>query len=164
MRYWIMIAQPGSPSLDQLEHAGSTPWTGVRDPAARDLMTQRMALSDRILYLQPGPTEPAITGLMRVSAPGRPDPSQFDASHPAHDPAATRERPRWYCVPVELLARAPAPLRLEAMRAEPGLAGLPLLSGGPLPVIAPLEPGHFRLLVKLAGMRQRKQGPGAGSG
>lgn len=162
MNYWLLIAQPGSPSLDQLELVGSTPWTGVRDPAARDLMTQRMAQSDRLLYFDPAAPEPAITGLLRVSAPGRPDPSQFDAAHPAYDPASTRERPRWYCVPMELLARAPTPLTLAAMRAEPGLQDLPLLPllslGGdaPPPAISALQPGHFRLLVKLSGMRQRK--------
>lgn len=156
MNYWLLTAQPGTPSLDEIERTGGTPWTGVRDPAARDLMTQRMAQSDRLLYFQPDAIAPAIIGLLRVGAPGRPDPSQFDPRHAAYDPASTRERPRWYCVPVQLLARAPAALTLEAMRAEPGLAGLPMLADGPLPVIAALEPGHFRLLVKLAGMRQRK--------
>lgn len=163
MNYFLMRAPAGAHTLAELEAGGPVLWTGVRVSAERDLMTRRMAISDRVLHVQALPEAAGgavVDGLMRVAASARPDPTQFDQADAGFDGAATRERPLWYCVPVELLARAPSPLTLEQLRAEPTLAGLELLAPGPTPSIQRVEPGHFRILLRLTGMRQRPPRPG----
>lgn len=157
-----MKSDPADYSIDDLVRDGKTLWTGVREAQARDYMTKKMRVGDRALLWHTGDDGGCVAGLMRVSTPARFDTTQFDPDKPGYDAAATREKPIWYCVHVELLAVAEPRVPRAELRAVPSLAALEVLSEESRLDVQPLQPGDFRLIVKMAGMRQRKNGAAGG--
>jgi predicted RNA-binding protein with PUA-like domain len=95
--------------------------------------------------------EPGIVGVMKVVKPGYPDATALDPKHPAHDPAATRDAPRWYQVDVRLEQRFSRVIALDELRAhEAGaLRGLRVLQRGNRLSITPIEPAHWRFILSL---------------
>jgi predicted RNA-binding protein with PUA-like domain len=47
-----------------------------------------------------------------------PDPTQFDRKSEYHDPASTREAPRWVCVDVQFVRRIEPVITLAELRAQ----------------------------------------------
>ncbi|KAI8982773.1 PUA-like domain-containing protein, partial [Trametes punicea] len=130
---WLMKAEPDSRivkgkdvkfSVDDFESAKTTPWEGVRNAEARNLMKE-MKVGDKVLFYHsncknPGmfarnPTECALT-LVQVSKEAYPDYTAWDASHPYYDPKTDKENPKWYMVDVTFVRRAPHFVPLSLLR------------------------------------------------
>jgi predicted RNA-binding protein with PUA-like domain len=148
-RYWLMKSEPQEVSVDDaLAAPGATvPWTGVRNYQARNFMRDAMRIGDGVLFYHSSCAEPGIVGLARVASLPYPDPTQFDRHSPYHDPKADPQEPRWLLVDVQVLEKT-RNLTLPEMRAMPELADLVLLRKGNRLSITPVEPGHWRTIVK----------------
>ena len=74
MKYFLAKTEPGTYSLDQLEHDGKTQWDGVTNPQAVRAI-QEMRTGDKVFIYHSG-GQSAIVGLARVASDPRSDPKK----------------------------------------------------------------------------------------
>jgi predicted RNA-binding protein with PUA-like domain len=151
-QYWLMKSEPDEVSIDDaLAAPGSVvPWTGVRNYQARNFMRDAMRIGDGVLFYHSGCAEPGIAGIAEVASTAYPDPTQFDASSPYHDPKSTHEQPRWVLVDVRALRKTRL-LSLFEMKADAALADMLVLRRGNRLSITPVEPAHWQRILQLLG-------------
>lgn len=151
MNYWLMKSEPAECSVDDAlaAPAATVPWVGVRNYQARNFMRDGMRVDDGVLFYHSSCAEPGVVGIARVASTAYPDPTQFDPESPYHDPASTPEAPRWLLVDVQVL-RKTRTIGLPELRATPGLETLLVLRKGNRLSITPVEPRHWKLILKLA--------------
>jgi predicted RNA-binding protein with PUA-like domain len=147
MKYWLMKTEPDAFSIDQLKKVGTEPWTGVRNYQARNFMRQ-MQPGDLVFFYHSSTAVPGIAGLAKVASPPYPDPTQFDRKSPYFDPASKKEEPRWLLVDVQVL-RKTRNLTLPELRGDPELQDLVILRKGNRLSITPVEPRHWKRVLKL---------------
>lgn len=157
-RHWLMKSEPETFSIDDLQRVGVEPWTGVRNYQARNLMRDELRVGDAVLFYHSNAEPSGVAGLARVTRTGVVDETQFDPASPYHDPAARRDAPRWVCVEVGFVERFAQVVPLAVLKAEPALAGMPLLQRGSRLSVQPVSPAHFARVVAMA----RRAGPDAG--
>jgi predicted RNA-binding protein with PUA-like domain len=150
MNYWLMKSEPAECSVDDVLAAPkqTVPWVGVRNYQARNYMRDGMRVDDGVLFYHSSCAEPGIVGIARVASACYPDPTQFDKRSNYYDPASKRAEPRWLLVDVQVL-RKTRTLGLPELRATPGLEDLIVLRKGNRLSITPVEPRHWRLILKL---------------
>lgn len=151
MNTWLMKSEPDEASIDDLQRAGSLPWTGVRNYQARNFMRDGMRIGDRVLFYHSSCAEPGIAGLAEVSSAAYPDPTQFDPSSPYFDAKSQPEAPRWLLVDVRFVAKTPL-LALKRLRELPQLASLQLLQRGSRLSITPVTETEWQALAPLLGV------------
>jgi len=91
--------------VDDFESVKTTPWEGVRNAEARNLMRE-MKVGDRVLFYHSNCKNPGIAGFAEVSKEAYPDYTAWDASHPYYDTKSDKENPKWYMVDVTFVSRA----------------------------------------------------------
>jgi predicted RNA-binding protein with PUA-like domain len=155
MNYWLMKSEPDEVSVDDALAApkATVPWTGVRNYQARNFMRDGMRVGDGVLFYHSSCPQPGIAGIAQVASTTRPDPTQFDAKSPYYDPTAKREAPRWLLVDVQVVAKT-RNLTLPELRADPALEDLAVLRKGNRLSITPVEPRHWRHILKTLGVRE----------
>jgi predicted RNA-binding protein with PUA-like domain len=148
--YWLMKSEPDEVSVDDALAApkATVAWTGVRNYQARNFMRDAMHVDDGVLFYHSSCAEPGIVGIARVASTAYPDPTQFDKKSPYYDAASKREEPRWQLVDVQVL-RKTRTLGLPELRSTPGLEDLVVLRKGNRLSITPIEPQHWRIILKL---------------
>lgn len=156
-RFWLLKSEPEVFSFDDLWRAKrrTTAWGGVRNYQARNLLRDELALGELAFFYHSSADPSGVSGVVRVVRAGYPDPTQFDARDPAHDPDSPRDAPRWFAVDVHAVAKLPRFLPLEALRAEPRLAGMVLLRRGSRLSVQPVSPAEWRVVLALAGLSER---------
>ena len=132
-QYWLMKSEPETYSIDDLERDGSTAWEGVRNFKARNNL-KTMAVGDEVLFYHSNAKPPCVAGIARVSRAAYPDPFQFDRKSDYYDPKSDPEKPKWYLVDVEFVAKAKTPVSLQEIRDDPALADMELVRYGRLSV------------------------------
>src|SRR5580693_8268771 len=100
MKHWLMKTEPEVFSIDDLAKRKTSLWDGVRNYQARNFMMNDMRVGDTVLFYHSSCKVPAVVGLARVVSLAEPDVTQFDRKSPYYDAAASREKPRWFCVKV----------------------------------------------------------------
>jgi predicted RNA-binding protein with PUA-like domain len=150
MNYWLMKSEPAEVSVDDALAApnATVPWTGVRNYQARNFMRDQMRVDDGVLFYHSSCAEPGIVGIARVASTPYPDPTQFDKNSNYYDPASKQEEPRWQLVDVQVL-RKTRTLGLPELRSTSGLEDLVVLRKGNRLSITPVEPKHWRQIVKM---------------
>ena len=143
-----MKSEPEECSVDDALAApnATVPWVGVRNYQARNFMRDGMQVGDGVLFYHSSCAEPGIVGIARVASAPYPDPTQFDAKSPYHDPTARRDEPRWQLVDVQVLKKIPN-ITLPTLRARPELAELLVLRKGNRLSITPVEARHWIAIV-----------------
>lgn len=149
-RFWLMKTEPGECSIDD---ALATPdrtvsWFGIRNYQARNFIRDDMAPGDGVLFYHSSCAEPGIVGLARIASAAYPDACQFNPKSVYFDPKSTKEAPRWLAIDVEALCRLEKPVGLPLLRAEPELAGMPVLRRGNRLSITPVAPAEFFFIVR----------------
>ena len=152
MNYWLMKSEPEECSVDDALAApqATVPWVGVRNYQARNFMRDGMQVGDGVLFYHSSCAEPGIVGIARVASTSYPDPTPFDAQSPYFDAKSKPDEPRWLLVDVQVL-RKTRNLALPELRADAALEDLVVLRKGNRLSITPVEPKHWRLIVKLLG-------------
>lgn len=148
-RYFLVKSEPDAYSLDDLERDGKTPWDGVRNYQARNVMRDEMQVGDRVLYYHSNAKPPAVVGIAEVASAPYSDPTQFDPKSRYHDEKATPDEPRWFVVDLAFLERLPRAVGLPELKDEAALADMVLLNRSRLSV-QPVEKRAFDHIVKLA--------------
>ena len=148
--YWLMKSEPSECSVDDALAApdATVPWVGVRNYQARNFMRDSMQVGDGVLFYHSSCAEPGIVGIARVASTPYPDPTQFDAKSPYLDAKSKPDEPRWVLVDVQVV-RKTRNLTLPELRADAALEDLVVLRKGNRLSITPVEPQHWRRILKL---------------
>jgi predicted RNA-binding protein with PUA-like domain len=148
--HWLCKTEPDVYSIDDLARDGTTGWEGVRNYQARNFMRDGMQPGDRVLIYHSNTDPAGVAGIAEVVGPARPDPTQFDRRSDFHDPASTKEMPRWMMRDLRFVARFAAPVTLETLRAQKALAGMVMLRKGNRLSVTPVTKAEFDAVVKLS--------------
>jgi predicted RNA-binding protein with PUA-like domain len=148
-QYWLMKTEPETFSMDDLERVKVEPWTGVRSMFARFHM-RNMSVGDDVLFYHSSCEPPGVAGLARVVKTKLIDETQFDPQGKYFDEKATREKPIWDCVEVEIVSRMPRFVSLTEIRCEPALADMMLLKRGMRLSVQPVTEAHYTRIVAMA--------------
>lgn len=133
--HFLLKSEPDAFSWEDQVRNGIEPWTGVRNAQAAKVL-RSMAVGDLAFFYHSNIGR-EIVGLVEVVRPAYPDPT--DATG------------RWVAVDVKALRPVPRPVGLAAIKAEPRLAGIPLVRQSRLSVM-PISPEHWRVLCEMAGL------------
>jgi predicted RNA-binding protein with PUA-like domain len=151
--YWLMKSEPEAFSIDDLEHQGHSPWDGVRNYRARNLMRDEMAVGDLVLFYHSNATVPGVVGIARVASQSYPDPTQFDPTSPYFDAKASQEQPRWWLVDVAFVERLPEVVSLAELKDDVALQGMWVTRRGMRLSVQPVEKHHFKHVLRRARAR-----------
>jgi predicted RNA-binding protein with PUA-like domain len=151
MKHWLMKSEPSEMSIDDLAKLPrrTAPWTGVRNYTARNFMRDAMRVGDLAFFYHSSCPEPGIAGIVEVSAPAHPDPTQFDPKSDYYDPKSTREAPRWMCVDVTFVEKTRL-IAIAEMRASRALEKMITLQRGNRLSITPVTDAEWKAVLKLA--------------
>ncbi|KAG9189283.1 hypothetical protein G6011_06151 [Alternaria panax] len=110
--YWLLKAEPLPRYENGVNVAFSIsdlractepePWSGVRNPQARNNM-QAMRKGDLGFFYHSNAKPSGIVGILRVVEEAKVDETAFDPKDPYYDRKSDRENPKWYCVGVEFV-------------------------------------------------------------
>jgi predicted RNA-binding protein with PUA-like domain len=112
-----------------------------------------MHLGDLALFYHSSTEPPGVAGLMKIGREAYPDDTQFDPKSPYFDEKSKLEAPRWDRVDVEFVAKAPNYVPLEVLKTDPRFEGMLVIKRGMRLSVQPVEASHFKLVLKLAGLK-----------
>ena len=75
------------------------------------------------------------------------DPTQFDPNSPYQDAKSKPEEPRWLLVDAQVLKKI-SNITLPALRERPELVDMLLLKKGNRLSITPVDPRHWKVIIK----------------
>lgn len=138
MKYWLLKSEPDVFSWDDLVAKGAKgePWTGVRNYQARNNM-RAMKVGDLGFFYHSN-IGIEVAGILKVSAPAHPD-------HTADDG-------KWECVDVVAVTPMPAPVSLQAIKANPKLANMVLVKNSRLSV-QPVTADEWKEVCRMGGVK-----------
>jgi predicted RNA-binding protein with PUA-like domain len=138
MAYWLVKSEPDAYSWDQQVADGVTPWTGVRNHAAK-LNLQAMKRGDRAFFYHSNIGK-EVVGVVEVVREAFPDPTAEEGSP-------------WVSVDMKAVAPMPKPVTLAAIKAEPSLAGIALVRLSRLSV-QPVTAAEWKTICQMGGLRK----------
>jgi predicted RNA-binding protein with PUA-like domain len=149
--YWLFKSDPDTFGVDDLEGCPkkTTCWDGVRNYQARNILRDDVRKGDRVLFYHSRVQPPAVVATARVVRAGYPDPTQFDANSAGHDPASSRDAPRWYAVDIRLDTRLAHMVSLPNLRRTPGLEEMVLLRRGSRLSVQPVTEKEWGIILGL---------------
>jgi predicted RNA-binding protein with PUA-like domain len=137
MRYWLVKSEPDAFSWEQQVKNGVEPWTGVRNHTAK-LNLKAMTKGDLAFFYHSNVGK-EIVGVVEVVREAYPDP--------------TAEKGDWVSVDMKAVAPMPMPVSLITIKAEPALAGIPLIRQSRLSVME-ISSEHWKLLCRMGGWKR----------
>jgi len=153
-RFWLMKSEPGCFSFTDLcgLPGQTSPWDGVRNYQARNLLRDEVQVGDGVLFYHSNIVQPAIVGLARVVRAGYPDYTALDARSEHFDPKATPAKPIWFMVDVQAIAALPAPLTRDDLARHPLLCSMDVLKKGNRLSVQPVSAEQFAAVLQVAGL------------
>ncbi|HWN70643.1 MAG TPA: EVE domain-containing protein [Haliangium sp.] len=148
-RYWLMKSEPDVYSIDHLARDGVTPWEGVRNYQARNLLRDEIHVGDGVLFYHSSTQPPGVAGLAEAVHESYPDRTAFDPASPYFDPKSTRDAPRWFVVDVRFVERFPAVVPLSVLHETPGLEDMRVIKKGMRLSVQPVTPEEWDIVVAL---------------
>ena len=152
MAHWLFKTEPDTYGIEDLKRERNAAWDGIRNYQARNRLRDEVHKGDRVLIYHSSCAEPAIVGLAEVSQEAHPDPSQFDPDSAGHDPKSDPDQPRWVQVKLKYLETFATPLTLKAVKADPRLAELELVTRARLS-IQQVDDKAYQYILKKTGSR-----------
>jgi predicted RNA-binding protein with PUA-like domain len=134
---WLLKSEPDVFSWDDLVARGERgePWNGVRNYLARNNM-RAMRLGDLGFFYHSNIGK-EIVGICSICALAHPDPED--------------DTGKWECVDVRAVSALPRPVTLAAVKAEPRLASMSLVTSMRLSV-QPVTPEEWALVCEMGGL------------
>ena len=130
-RYWLAKSEPSKYSWEQLVADKSTYWDGVRNAEARNNLAA-MKKGDLLFFYHSNQGK-EIVGVARVTQESYPDPTTDDE--------------RWVVVDLAPVKPLKQPVTLAAIKADPKLADLQLVTHSRLSVSPMPKPAFDRILA-----------------
>ncbi|HLT14109.1 MAG TPA: EVE domain-containing protein [Marinobacter sp.] len=151
MAKWLVKTEPSECSIDDFARDPGTaiPWDGVRNYQARNFLRE-MTEGDKVFIYHSSCKHIGIAGIVRVTRSAYPDPKQFDAGSPYHDPKSTPDNPRWQAVDMQFVRKLPKLISLDRLKNLTGLEQLPLVRKGNRLSVMPVDETEWRLITAQA--------------
>ncbi len=151
MAFWLFKSEPDVFGIEHLKASPNqtTPWDGVRNYQARNLMRDQMRIGDLAFFYHSNCKVPGVIGVMEVVAEAHSDPTQFDPQNKYFDPKASVEAPRWFCVDLKFVEEFDAVIPLEAMKANPALADMALVRKGNRLSVMPVSEAEWAAILAM---------------
>jgi len=148
---WLVKTEPSECSIDDFARDPGTaiPWDGVRNYQARNFLRE-MTEGDEVFIYHSSCKHIGIAGIVRVTRSAYPDPKQFDAGSPYHDPKSTPDNPRWQAVDMQFVRKLPKLISLDRLKNLTGLEQLPLVRKGNRLSVMPVDETEWRLITAQA--------------
>ena len=153
-KHWLMKSDPDVYSIDDLERDQSESWEGVRNYQARNFMRE-MVEGDLVIFYHSNAKPPGAAGVGRICRKAYPDDTQFNKKSKYYDAKSKKEDPRWSLVDVEFVEKFGEPISLQALKDDPALDGMRVTQKGSRLSVQPVEKGHFKRVLKMAGAKTR---------
>ncbi len=150
-RYWLLKTEPRSYSIDDLEHEGTTFWSGVRNYQARNTMRDDMKPGDGVLFYHSNAEPPGIFGIAEVVTEGYPDHTALDPDDHHFDMKSTPDNPIWCMVDIRFIKKFSQPISLPTLKATPGLEQMVVTQRGSRLSVQPVSPQEWKIVSAIAG-------------
>ena len=133
---FILKSEPHEFSIKDLESKPNqtAPWDGIRNFEAAKILKTEFRVGDRAYFYHSSCKDLGIVGEVKVTKEAYPDPEQFDSRKKYFDSKSTKEKPRWWCVDIQLIETYPKIVSLKNLKACPELSELQMLKRGRLSV------------------------------
>ncbi len=141
--FWLLKSEPDAFSWEQLKAKGAAgeEWSGVRNYLARNNM-RAMRIGDLGFFYHSN-IGLEIVGVCEISALAHPD--------------STSDDPKWNCVDVRAVADMPKPVTLAAVKSNPKLANMSLVTSMRLSV-QPVTAEEWAEVCRMGGLDPKKFG------
>lgn len=147
MAYWLIKSEPDAYSIDDLSRDKTTPWDGIRNYQARNLIRDDVKVGDQVFFYHSSCKVPAIVGIAKVIGTACPDPSQFDPKSKYYDAKSPQDAPRWLQFEVAYVRQTRRPITLVELKENPGLSDFRLTMRGNRLSIFPVSKSHWQLIL-----------------
>lgn len=151
MNYWLIKSEPDVFSIDDLKKVKREPWDGVRNYQARNFMMKEMKRGDLALFYHSNAKPPGVAGIAKVVGETYPDPTQFNKKSKYYDEKSKKDNPRWWLVDFQFVKKFKAEVPLDTLKADTQLSEMMVCQKGTRLSITPVEAGHYKRILKLAG-------------
>lgn len=137
MAYWLFKSEPFKWSWDQQKAKGEEgeEWDGIRNYLARNNM-RSMKIGDRGFFYHSNKGL-EVVGIVEVCAESHPD--------------STTDDERWDCVDIKAVCDMPTPVTLKAVKANPKLKDMSLVTSMRLSV-QPVTDDEWREVCRMGGL------------
>ena len=134
--YWLVKCEPHETSFDDLKKRPKSTgyWRGVRNYQARNFIRDGMEKGDLAFFYHSNCDEPGIAGIVTISEPGYPDPSQFDEKHKYFDEKSKQGDPRWFSFDVRWKQKFKTFVHLKDLKENSKLEEMRVVQRGQRPV------------------------------
>lgn len=151
-RAWLLKSEPGEFSFDDLWAAKGrrASWDGIRNYQARNLLRDEIRKGDRVLFYHSSADPTGVVGLAEVTKAAFPDPTQFDPRHEGHDPASTRDEPRWWSIEIRAVSRLPRVVGLDELKAKRELSSMGVVRRGNRLSVQPVTGEELATVLRMA--------------
>jgi predicted RNA-binding protein with PUA-like domain len=133
MNYWLLKSEPDVYSIDQLARDGKTPWNGVRNFQARNVL--KACKKDDLVLIYHSNIGKAVVGVGKIVKEAYPDVDE-------------NRKGDWVQVDVGFVSKFKTPITLDDIKSNPRLTELPLLKQSRLSCM-PVGSTEFKLICKL---------------
>ncbi|RUO20692.1 EVE domain-containing protein [Aliidiomarina haloalkalitolerans] len=145
MAYWLMKTEPDECSIDDFAASPATTirWDGVRNYQARNFIRD-MEIGDRVFIYHSSCKKIGIAGVVEVTTPAYPDPTQFNPESPYYDPKSTQDKPRWDAIDLRFVSKFDNVLSLDKLKNLTALSENPLIRMGNRLSVIPFTESEWR--------------------
>ncbi|WP_305403005.1 EVE domain-containing protein [Photobacterium leiognathi] len=150
MAYWLFKTEPDTFSIDTLKQMKVSPWEGVRNYQARNMLRDEVKLGDQVFIYHSSCKDVGVVGIATVTKASYPDHFQFDPESPYFDPKSDPDNPRWFMVDIEY-QRHLRLVSLKRMKANPALAEMPLVKKGSRLSVMPVTEAQWQEILTMTG-------------
>ena len=153
--YWLVKCEPHECSFDELKkRSGSTGyWRGVRNYQARNFIRGGMEKGDLAFFYHSNCDEPGIAGIVDISKPGYPDPSQFDKKDRYYDEKSSEDDPRWFSFDVRWKRKFKNFVHLKDLKENTKLKEMKVVQRGQRLSIQPVARKEWVEVCKMGGLK-----------
>ncbi|MEC6815605.1 EVE domain-containing protein [Photobacterium toruni] len=150
MAYWLFKTEPDTFSIDTLKQQKVSPWEGVRNYQARNMLRDEIKCGDQVLIYHSSCKEIGVVGIANVVKEAYPDHFQFEPTSAYYDPKATPANPPWVMVDIKYQQHLRL-VSLARMKKVPELAEMPLVKRGNRLSVMPVTAAQWQQILVMTG-------------
>jgi predicted RNA-binding protein with PUA-like domain len=151
-QYWLFKTEPSEFGIADFERPPdrTTPWTGIRNYLARNLLRDRVRLGDHVFIYHSSCDDKGIAGIAEVVHEAYADPTAFERNSEYFDPKSQRDAPTWFAVDVRLIEPFPKVVLLSTLKKTKGLEKMMVCQRGARLSIQTVTPSEWKIVCRLA--------------
>lgn len=147
MAYWLFKTEPDTFSIDTLRVQGSSPWEGVRNYQARNMLRDEVKEGDFVLIYHSSCKKVGVAGIAKVTRESYPDHFALNPESEYFDPKSDPDNPRWFMVDIEFVRKTQRLIPLSVLKSMPELENMPLVKRGNRLSVMPVTEAEWQAIL-----------------